>query len=76
MKNLTLQPDEHMRWIYDPSHPDYNSPRAERLRERRAQALHHVPQYLRYMECDDDLIDADWRGIDSVNRIGPDDRRS
>ena len=43
---LTLQPDEHMRWIYDPSHPDYHSDRAEWLRKRRAAAINSAPQWM------------------------------
>ena len=46
MKRLTLNPDEHMRWIYDPSHPDYNSDRAKDLRERRARALRNAPEWM------------------------------
>jgi len=46
MKRLSLQPDAHMRWIYDYTHPDYNTPRAKHLRERRAQAIASAPQWM------------------------------
>lgn len=46
MKRLSLKPDEHMRWIYDPSHPEYNSARAEDLRERRAAAMRNAPAWM------------------------------
>ena len=43
---LSLQPDEHMKWIYDTSHPDYNTGRAEDLRNRRASAFQSCPRYM------------------------------
>lgn len=43
---LSLEPDEHMRWIYDYTHPDYNSERAEWLRERRMSAMQHAPRWM------------------------------
>jgi len=43
---LSLNPDEHMRWIYDYTHPDYNSDYAKDLRERRASAISHAPQWM------------------------------
>ena len=47
MKKLTFEPDEHMKWIYDPSHPRYNSEEAKDLRNRRASALSNLPNYMR-----------------------------
>lgn len=46
MKLLSLEPDEHMRWIYDPSHRDYNSDRARDLRERRQAAMRNAPRWM------------------------------
>jgi len=46
MKRLSLEPDPDMRWIYDYTHPDYNSDRAKSLRERRASALRNAPQWM------------------------------
>ena len=43
---LTLEPDPHMRWIYDSSHPDYNSDRAKDLRERRRVAMQNAPRWM------------------------------
>jgi hypothetical protein len=43
---LSLEPDPDMRWIYDYTHPDYNSPRAKWLRESRAAALRSAPQWM------------------------------
>ena len=43
---LSLEPDPHMRWIYDYTHPDYNSDRAEDLRERRHRAMQGSPQWM------------------------------
>lgn len=43
---LSLEPDEHMRWIYDARHPDYHSDYAKSLRERRANALNQCPQWM------------------------------
>ena len=46
MKMLSLEPDEDMRWIYDPRHPDYNSVYAKHLRERRDSALKQAPEWM------------------------------
>jgi hypothetical protein len=46
VKRLSLEPDPDMRWIYDYTHPDYNSPRARHLRESRAAALRNAPQWM------------------------------
>lgn len=43
---LSLRPDEHMRWIYDYTHPEYNSEQAKWLRERRAAAIANAPQWM------------------------------
>ena len=43
---LSLEPDEHMRWIYDYTHPDYNSDRAKDLRERRRVAMVNAPRWM------------------------------
>lgn len=42
----TLEPDGHMRWIYDYRHPEYHTPRAVDLRERRAAALRACPGWM------------------------------
>jgi hypothetical protein len=58
VKRLTLEPDEHMRWIYDPSHRDYHSDRAKDLRERRAAALRNAPRWMVWeAEMNDALYD-------------------
>ena len=46
MERLSLQPDPDMRWIYDYTHPDYNTPRAKHLREARARALATAPKWM------------------------------
>jgi hypothetical protein len=46
MKEFSLSPDPDMAWIYDPSHRDYNTPRAKELRERRGRALRAVPEWM------------------------------
>jgi len=43
---LSLEPDENMRWIYDPSHRDYNTPMARHLREARAAAIRNAPAWM------------------------------
>lgn len=43
---LSLEPDPHMRWIYDYTHPDYNSDRAKDLRARRDAAFRSAPQWM------------------------------
>lgn len=44
--NLSLEPDEHMRWIYDYTHRDYNSDYAKDLRERRRVAMQNAPRWM------------------------------
>ena len=46
MKRLSLEPDEHMKWIYDYKHPDYDTEMARYLRDRRSRALSTVPSWL------------------------------
>lgn len=46
MMRISLQPDEHMRWIYDYSHHEYNSERAKHLRASRERALASCPAWL------------------------------
>jgi hypothetical protein len=56
VKELTLKPDEHMRWIYDYTHPDYNSDRAKDLRARRDAAFRNAPRWMiRVAEMNDNL---------------------
>lgn len=45
-KRLTLESDEHMRWIYDPYHRDYHTEYAKDLRTRRWAALNAVPAWM------------------------------
>lgn len=45
-RQLSLEPDDHMKWIYNPSHPNYNSDQAKDLRERRAAALRSCPEWV------------------------------
>ena len=35
-----------MRYIYDPTHPEYNTDRVKDLRERRFMALHNAPRWI------------------------------
>lgn len=46
MNNLSLDPDPHLRWIYDYTHPDYNSTYAADLRERRRRAISNAPGWM------------------------------
>jgi hypothetical protein len=46
MTKFSLEPDEHMRWIYDQTHPDYHTDYARDLRERRGRALAACPRGL------------------------------
>lgn len=45
-KKFTHLPDEHMRWIYNPYHPDYHSERAKDLRMRRWVAFCSMPSWM------------------------------
>lgn len=56
MKQLSLEPDDHMKWIYDHRHPDYNTDRAKHLREARFMAIHNAPEWMkREAEMNDTL---------------------
>ena len=46
MKRLSLEPDDNMRWIYDPSHPDYHTGRVKHLREARSRAMASAPEWM------------------------------
>lgn len=46
VKKLSLRPDPHMRWIYDYTHPRYNSDEAKDLRERRRAAIQGAPRWM------------------------------
>jgi len=46
MRNISLEPDPDMRWIYENNHPDYNSDEAKWLRECRARAIASAPQWM------------------------------
>ena len=46
VKKFSLEPDDHMKWIYDPQHPDYNAKHAEYLRKRRAHAMSIAPRWM------------------------------
>jgi hypothetical protein len=54
MDNWSLEPDEHMRWIYDTSHRDYHSPMAEDLREARRRALCQLPEWMKAVALSND----------------------
>lgn len=60
---LSLEPDKRMRWIYEYTHPDYNSDRAKDLRERRAAALRNAPKWMiEEARLNDSLRPASTRG--------------
>ena len=59
MKRISLNPDPDMRWIYDYTHPDYNSDRARSLRERRSQAIQSAPEWMIREAQLNDLLDGD-----------------
>lgn len=46
MKNFSAQPDEHMKWIYDHSNPEYHSDHAKDLRAQREAALRACPEWM------------------------------
>lgn len=58
MKKLTDQPDPWNAWIYDKSHPEYNSERAKDLRMRREKSLAAVPRWIREPLLDHEKADA------------------
>lgn len=43
---LSLKPDPWNEWIYDPRHPDYNSPEAKHMRKARARAIRNAPEWM------------------------------
>lgn len=56
MNQFTLEPDEHMKWIYDSSHKDYNTEEAKYLRARRAAALREAPSWMiQLAQINDDI---------------------
>lgn len=62
--NLSLEPDPHMRWIYDYTHPDYNSDRAKDLRARRDAAFRSAPRWMiREAEMNDNLRPNSTRNV-------------
>lgn len=56
MMRISLKPDDHIRWIYDRRHPDYNSERAKHLRASRERALASCPAW---------LLDEAWHNDES-----------
>lgn len=56
MNNLSLEPDECNRWIYDNNNPDYHSDLARSLRDRRDAALRSAPEWMiRVAELNDSM---------------------
>lgn len=53
---LSLQPDDHMKWIYDSRDPRYNDSATKDLRERRFMALHNAPRWMIHMAEMNDLL--------------------
>lgn len=68
MKKLSFNPDPDMKWIYNPSHIDYNSDHAEDLRRRRANAIRNAPLYMRR--------DAELNDITSARQSESADRQT
>jgi len=57
---LSLQPDPDMKWIYDYTHPDYQSERARWLRARRESAIRQAPEWmLRLAQLNDSIGGSD-----------------
>ena len=53
--DISLDPDNHMEWIYDQNHPDYYSDRAKHLRDARDRAIRSAPEWMiRVAEMNDD----------------------
>lgn len=59
MKSLSMEPDPDMRWIYDHTHPEYNTDRAKWLRERRSRAIQGAPEWMKRMAQGDDVLRRD-----------------
>ena len=62
MKRLSLEPDPDMRWIYDYTHRDYNTPRAKHLREARSRAIANAPEWMVREAQLNDLLRDDGDG--------------
>ena len=56
MKMLSMDPDEHMRWIYDSTHPNYDREHAEYLRARRAAAICSAPKWMVHEAMLNDIL--------------------
>jgi hypothetical protein len=67
VKRLSLKPDPDMRWIYDYTHPDYNSERAQDLRMRRELAIRNAPEWMRREAALNDAADDEPR-LDAAER--------
>lgn len=62
MKRISLNPDPDMRWIYDYTHPDYNTDRAKHLREARSRAIANAPEWMiREAQMNDTMAAIDSR---------------
>lgn len=59
MKRLSLSPDVDMRWLYDHTHPDYNTDRAKHLRAARAFAINGAPEWMKREAELNDLMRRD-----------------
>ena len=56
---MSLKLDPHMRWLYDYTHPDYRTPMAHYLRERRDSAIRNAPDWMvREAQLNDALLAA------------------
>lgn len=53
---LSFKPDEHMRWIYNPSHPDYNTDHARSLRAARGRAIMAAPHWMKWAASFNDAM--------------------
>lgn len=63
---LSLKLDPHMRWLYDYTHPDYNSDRAKDLRARRDTACLNAPEWMiREAQLNDALAEGEASDIDA-----------
>ena len=74
MKAISLEPDDDMKWIYDPSHPDYYSDRAKSLRDRRSDAMRNAPEWMiREAELNDSRKKWDAAIVPDAYQRGRDD---
>ena len=46
MSGISMEPDEHMKWIYDYANPAYMSEEAIELRELRRRAIQSASRYM------------------------------